>query len=110
EWSKWVNEKYLTPYNQLKAKIDLNQALYTKAQLETFPEKRFYPDANSTMRVTYGNVKGYTPRDAMSYEHVTYIDGVMEKYVPGDYEFDLPKRYIDLYNAGQFGDYTDANG
>lgn len=110
EWSKWVNEKYLTPYNQLKAKIDLNQALYTKAQLETFPEKRFYPDANSTMRVTYGNVKGYTPRDAMSYEHVTYIDGVMEKYVPGDYEFDLPKRYIDLYNAGQFGNYTDANG
>ena len=110
EWANFANDKYLTPYNKIKAEIDLNQALYTQAQLTTFPEKRFYPDANSTMRVTYGNVKGYSPKDALAYEHQTYIDGVMEKYVPGDYEFDLPARYIDLYKAGQFGPYTDASG
>lgn len=110
EWAKHANLQYLSPYNSLKADIDLLQAKYTQAQLETFPEKRFYPDANSTMRVTYGQVNGYSPKDAMSYDHVTYIDGVMEKYVPGDYEFDLPQRYIDLYNAKNFGPYTDHTG
>ncbi len=110
EWAKHANQHFITPYNKFKAEIDLKQALYTQALLETFPEKRFYPDANSTMRVTYGQVNGYSPKDAMRYDHMTYVDGVMEKYVPGDYEFDLPQRYIDLVKAGNFGDYTDASG
>ena len=68
-----------------------------------FKEKSFYPDANSTLRVTYGNVKTYQPRDGVKYDLQTYMEGVMEKYVPGDYEFDLPKKMIDLYNKKDFG-------
>ena len=81
-----------------------------EAQLTVFNDKVFYPDANSTLRVAYGNVKGYKPRDGMNYDFYTYMDGVMEKYKPGDYEFDLPKKLIDLYNAKDFGQYAAADG
>ncbi|MEN0004302.1 MAG: S46 family peptidase, partial [Bacteroidota bacterium] len=63
-----------------------------------------------TMRVTYGQVKGYMPKDAIVYQPVTYLDGVIEKYVPGDYEFDVPQRLIELYEAKDYGQYADQNG
>lgn len=91
--------------NELQGTINKLQRTYMQAQLEVFKEKNFYPDANSTLRVTYGNVKGYAPRDAVKYDFYTYMDGVMEKYKPGDYEFDLPKKLIDLYNKKDFGRY-----
>ena len=69
------------------------------------PEKKFYPDANLTLRVTYGQVEPYAPKDGMTYKTQTYLDGVMEKYVPGDYEFDVHPKLIDLYNKKDFGQY-----
>ena len=89
----------------LQANINKLQRTYMEAQLEVFKGKRFYPDANSTLRVTYGNVKGFKPKDGMKYDFYTYMDGIMEKYVPGDYEFDVPKKLIDLYKAKDFGPY-----
>lgn len=83
---------------------------YMKGIMEFFPNDRIFPDANSTLRVTYGQVKGYKPSDAVVYEPVSYLDGVIEKYVPGDYEFDVPKKLIDLYYAKDFGNYADKNG
>ena len=91
--------------NEIQGKINRLQRSYMQAQLEVFAEKTFYPDANSTLRVTYGNVKGYQPKDAVKYNYYTYLDGVMEKYVPGDYEFDLPQKLISLYKAKDFGQY-----
>ena len=91
--------------NEIQPRINQLQRTYMQAQLEVFKEKRFYPDANSTLRVTYGNVNGYKPKDAVKYNYYTYMDGVMEKYVAGDYEFDLPKKLIDLYKAKDFGQY-----
>lgn len=91
--------------NELQAHINQLQRTYMQAQMDVFTEKKFYPDANSTLRVTYGNVKGYAPRDGVKYDYYTYLDGVMEKYKPGDYEFDLPKKLIDLYNKKDFGRY-----
>ncbi|MBS1743893.1 MAG: S46 family peptidase [Bacteroidetes bacterium] len=91
--------------NELQAGINKLQRSYMEAQMEVFKEKSFYPDANSTLRVTYGNVKGYRPRDAVQYDFYTYLDGVMEKYKPGDYEFDLPKKLIELYQKKDFGAY-----
>ena len=91
--------------NEIQGKINRLQRSYMQAQLEVFAEKTFYPDANSTLRVTYGNVKGYQPKDAVKYNYYTYLDGVMEKYVPGDYEFDLPQKLIGLYKAKDFGQY-----
>lgn len=90
------------------ANADLARA-YMKGVMEMDPKRAamMYPDANFTMRVSYGNVKSYKPRDAVNYDYVTTLKGVMEKYVPGDYEFDLPKRFIDLYNAKDFGQYID---
>lgn len=55
---------------------------------------KMYPDANFSMRVSYGNVKSYSPRDAVKYDYVTTSRGVLEKYIPGDYEFDLPKKKL----------------
>ena len=54
--------------------------------------KQMYPDANSTMRVSFGNVKTYSPRDATKYDYVTTMRGVIDKYMPGDYEFDLASK------------------
>ena len=89
--------------NTIQANINQLQRTYMQAQMDVFSKKTFYPDANSTLRVTYGNVKPYQPRDGVNYEFQSYMDGVMQKYVPGDYEFDLPKKMIDLYNKKDFG-------
>ena len=87
------------------------QRTYMKAILELSPKSaRIFPDANSTLRVTYGKVKGYKPSDAVVYEPISYLDGVIEKYIPGDYEFDVPKKLIDLYNSKEYGNYADSNG
>ncbi len=91
--------------NEIQARINKLQRIYMQAQMDVMKEKAFYPDANSTLRVTYGNVKGFTPRDAVKYDFYTYMDGIMEKYVPGDYEFDVPEKLRDLYNKKDFGKY-----
>ena len=99
--------KVFRPYNELNEKIGLAQRRYMKALLEVFPEKRFYPDANSTLRATYGKVEGYQPRDGVFYQHYTYLDGVMEKYKPGDYEFDVPEKLRQLYQNKDYGPYAE---
>jgi hypothetical protein len=97
-------------FDEINLKNSALQRTYMKGILEFFPNDRIFPDANSTLRVTYGKVKGYKPSDAVSYQPISYLDGVIEKYVPGDYEFDVPKKLIDLYNAKDFGKYADKNG
>jgi hypothetical protein len=92
----------LTP---LQARINQLQRAYMQAQMDVFPGKRFYPDANSTLRVAYGKVNNYEARDAVKYDYNTYLDGVMEKYKPGDYEFDVPQKLIDLYKTKNYGPY-----
>ena len=94
-------------YDEINLKISALQRTYMKAQLELYPNARIFPDANSTLRVTYGKVKGYAPRDATYYNPVTYLEGAMEKYIPGDYEFDIPKKLIELYNNKDYGPYAD---
>lgn len=81
------------------------QRKYMAAQMEVFKDRKFFPDANSTLRVAYGQAKGYEPRDAVRYGMYTYLDGAIEKYVPGDYEFDLPAKLIELYRKKDFGRY-----
>lgn len=100
---KEVNPKY----EEINLKITALQRTYMKAQLELNKNARIFPDANSTLRVTYGKVQGYEPKDATVYNPVTYLDGVMEKYIPGDYEFDVPAKLIDLYNKKDYGPYAE---
>ncbi|MFP4488709.1 MAG: S46 family peptidase [Bacteroidales bacterium] len=84
--------------------------LYIAGLREMDPELVQYPDANFTMRLTYGSVLPYQPKDAVIYKHYTTMEGVMEKYVPGDYEYDLPDDFIQLYNEKKYGRYADPAG
>ncbi len=108
---KQMADKYLKEvapkYDELNLKIAALQRTYMKAQLELNKNLRIFPDANSTLRVTYGKVKGYAPKDATLYTCKTYLDGAMEKYIPGDYEFDVPKKLIELYNSKDYGQYAE---
>jgi len=97
-------------YQQKNEPITALQTKYMTALMEALPNARYFPDANSTLRVTYGQVRGYAPRDAVYYNPVSYLDGVIEKYIPGDYEFDVPQKLRDLYDAKDYGQYADKNG
>ena len=105
DMAKTFSDNVAKNLGPLQATINSLQRLYMQAQLDVFSDKNFYPDANSTLRVTYGNVKGYTPKDGAKYDFYTYLDGVMEKYKPGDYEFDVPAKIIELYKKKDFGRY-----
>ncbi|RPE09129.1 S46 family peptidase [Chitinophaga lutea] len=97
------------PYDELQPEINRLQRRYMQAQMDLVKDKRFYPDANSTLRLTYGKVNGYAPRDAVEYDFATTLDGVMEKYKPGDYEFDVPEKLRQLHASKDYGPYG-ANG
>ncbi len=97
--------KVQQPLTPIQDRINQLQRTYMEALMVVFPERKFYPDANSTLRLTYGKVDGYIPRDAVRYDYYSWLDGVMEKYKPGDYEFDLPQKLIDLYQRKDYGPY-----
>ncbi len=93
------------PYDSLQPDINRLQRRYMEAQMTVMKDKRFYPDANSTLRITYGKVGGYSPRDAVEYGIATTLEGVMEKYKPGDYEFDVPEKLRTLHANKDYGAY-----
>ncbi len=90
--------------------LDLGNRLYVAGLMEMYPERNFYPDANSTMRVTYGQVLDYEPRDGVVYKYYTTIDGYLEKEIPDDDEFHVPDRMKELILARDFGRYADETG
>jgi hypothetical protein len=96
--------------SQFDSGLAQGKRLWMAALLEMVPDKTQYADANSTMRLSYGTVQDYDPRDAVTYKYYTTMQGVVDKYKPGDYEFDLPKRLIDLNNKKEFGRYGSSKG
>ena len=109
ECGSFCNKNVKVNGDRLQEKINDLQRSYMQAQMAVMKSKTFYPDANSTLRVAYGNVKGFYPADGKYYYPFTYLDGVMEKYVPGDYEFDVPQKLRELYKAKDYGQYS-VNG
>ncbi len=103
------NTKYAPFSQQFNTKNAEFGRLYLKGIMEMDPAKAkmMYPDATFTMRVSYGNVKSYRPRDAVFYDCVTTSKGLLEKYKAGDYEFDLPANQIELLKKKDFGQYMD---
>ena len=103
------SSKYAPYYQQFTAKNAEFGRLYLKGIMEMDPAKAkmMYPDATFTMRVSYGAVKSYRPRDAVFYDYVTTSKGLLEKYKAGDYEFDLPAKQIELLKKKDFGQYMD---
>jgi len=104
------DNKIANNYRKVDGQIQNLQRQYMEGLMEVFPDRRFWPDANSTMRVTYGKVNGYQPRDGVTYNPLTTLDGVMAKYIPGDYEFDVPKKLVDLHAKRDYGNYATADG
>lgn len=96
--------------SQFDVALATGKRLWIAALMEMVPEKTLYPDANFTMRLSYGTVQDYDPRDAVTYKYYTTLQGVVDKYKPGDYEFDLPKRLIDLNNKKEYGRYGSSKG
>jgi hypothetical protein len=84
--------------------------LFVGGLMEMEADKTLYPDANSSMRLTYGTVGDYIPRDGVKYSYFTTLKGYLEKEIPGDDEFDVPARLKELYAAKDFGRYADADG
>lgn len=86
-------------------KIAKAERLYIDAIRQMNPNKSYYPDANSTLRLTYGNILPYEARDAVFYEYYTTAQGILEKYTPGDLEFDAPAKLIKMIKDKDFGRY-----
>ncbi|NOY36147.1 MAG: S46 family peptidase [Chlorobi bacterium] len=85
--------------------LDKGHRLYMAGLMEMQPDKVFYPDANFSMRLTYGTVGGYDPKDAVHYKYFTTLKGVMEKEDPNNYEFIVPDKLKELYKDKDFGRY-----
>lgn len=94
--------KVMAPYNE---KLQRGQRLYIAGILEMNEGKAMYPDANFTMRLTYGEIKDYYPMDAVHYDYLTTLDGVMEKEDPDNWEFVVPVKLKDLYYSKDYGRY-----
>ena len=94
-------------YKSLQQKDDSLNRIYMKAQMQFESDKVFYPDANFTLRVGYGKVKGYEPRDAVKYKFQTTIEGIIEKDNPDIYDYRVPEKLKELYRKKDYGRYED---
>jgi hypothetical protein len=85
--------------------LEEGEKLYIAGLRAMNPETNYYPDANFTMRITYGSVKGYYPADAVYYDYITTMDGIMQKEDPNNPEFNVPQKLKELYHDSDFGVY-----
>lgn len=97
-------------YGASSSTLDSLTGVYTTGLRALFPERAFFPDANSTLRLTYGKVEGSAPYDGMQYLPFTTAKGILQKYTPGDADFDLPSDLVAALEAGEWGEYANANG
>jgi hypothetical protein len=107
-----IFSKYYEEYSLLDAyETDLENLdrLYMKALMEMYPGRNFYPDANLTMRMTYGKVSSYSPGDAVEYNAFTTLKGIIEKEDTSNFEFIVPDKLKELYKAKDFGRYGSGN-
>ena len=98
------------PMSAINNDLSRMQRLYMKGQMLMEPEKRFSPDANFTLRVTYGKVEGFKPQDGKNYRHFTTLEGIMEKENPDIYDYVVEPKLKQLYNTKDYGRYADKDG
>ena len=101
-----INPK-IKPINEDLARM---QRLYMKGQMLMEPERRFSPDANFTLRVTYGKVEGFKPQDGKNYRHFTTLEGIMEKENPDIYDYVVEPKLKELFKNKDYGRYADKDG
>lgn len=96
-------------YEQLKKQIDELNRQYMQAQRTVFQGRTFYPDANFSMRVTYGKVEGYQPKDGIRYNYYTTLDGAINKRInnPQNTDYELPEKLMKLHLSEDYGRYDE---
>jgi hypothetical protein len=99
------NKPFSDATDEATGKMNHGKRLYMKGIMEMNPDKKFYPDANSTMRLTYGKIEDYFPADAVHYKYYTTLEGIMQKEDPTNDEFIVPQKLKDLYKARDYGRY-----
>ncbi len=97
-------------YLGIQGKLKPLEREFEAGLMKSMPNKNFYPDANSTFRLTYGTVQPYDPRDGAHYKYMTYMDGIIEKMDNSNDEFKVPDKLVELYKKKDFGPYADENG
>ncbi|MBP3763526.1 MAG: S46 family peptidase [Bacteroidales bacterium] len=97
-------------YNKANASIQQLMRTYIKGQMEMYPDSNFFPDANLTLRVAYGHVAGFKPKDATYYTHYSTIDGIMEKENPDIYDYRVEPRLKELWQKKDYGQYANRKG
>ena len=97
----------LPNYRKFEEEHQVLMGKYLKSLMESYPERSFFSDANSTMRLTYGKIEGSKPRDGISYDWFTTIDGIIDKFNTGESDFKIPDRLNDLYQQKNYGRYGD---
>jgi len=90
-------------FDEINSELNLLYRTYMRGQMEFNKSGVFYPDANSTLRITYGAVKGYKPSDAVYYKHLSTLEGIMEKDNPDIYDYNIPQKLRDIYAKRDFG-------
>ncbi|MGN1215971.1 MAG: S46 family peptidase [Candidatus Cryptobacteroides sp.] len=96
----WYRTELLPRRNELNRELNQLYRLYVRGQMEFEPEKDYFPDANLTLRVAYGNVSGYSPADAIRYEPVSTLRGIIEKDNPEIFDYNIPQKLRDIYARG----------
>ena len=97
-------------YTEVKNEINRLYRLYVKGMMEMDANNVSFPDANLTLRVAYGHVKGFRPKDGVYYKPYTTLDGIMEKENPDIYDYVVEPRLKELYNTKDYGQYTNTKG
>ncbi len=108
-----IIEQYFANYDKMREiqkKLDKQYRLYVNALMEKEQNKTFYPDANLTMRVTYGQVKGFSPADGKEYVYYTTLDGIIEKENPDVYDYQVAPKLKFLYESRDYGEYANTKG
>ena len=93
-------------YSVLQAELDEMNKNYMNALMDIFPDKQYYPDANGTLRLTFGKIQGMNPSDAVEYGYYTTLEGVVAKHDTSSYEYSLPEKLIELYENKDYGRYA----
>ncbi|MBI5542065.1 MAG: S46 family peptidase [Bacteroidia bacterium] len=101
------NESILPFVNNYNNQVDSLNRIYMKAQMEFQPERTFYPDANLTLRITYGKVNDYSPKDGVTYDWFTTLDGIIDKDDSTIYDYDVPTRLKELWQNKDYGRYSE---
>ena len=114
EFAKWYNTEVKPHSDRLNQDLQLAYRDYMRGQMvycrtQRIP-KAFYPDANLTLRVAYGHIKGYSPADAVYYKPSSTMKGIIQKDNPEIFDYNIPQRFRDVYAAKDFGRWTDETG